>query len=76
MSKNKSKTQAPKKKKKELTPRDIMKLEIAKELGIYERVERDGWAGLSAQEAGLVGGIMSHRLRKTQNYQKPSAKQG
>lgn len=52
------------KKKKPLTPRDLMKLEIANELGLLEKVQTVGWAGLSAKEAGVIGGVMSHRLRK------------
>ncbi|NLW16797.1 MAG: small, acid-soluble spore protein, alpha/beta type [Firmicutes bacterium] len=41
-----------------------MKLEIAAELGLLDKVEELGWAGLPAQEAGLIGGVMSQRLRK------------
>lgn len=58
-------TRAPREKKpKPLTPRDLMKLEIADELGFLAKVQTVGWAGLSAMEAGAVGGIMSHRLRR------------
>lgn len=52
------------KKKKELTPKDLLKIEIAKELGIWEQVERDGWESLSNEACGRVGGIMSKRLRE------------
>lgn len=55
--------QAKKKKPKELTERDLLKIEIAKELGIWEQVERDGWESLSNEACGRVGGIMSKRLR-------------
>lgn len=40
-----------------------MKIEVAKELGIWEQVERDGWESLSNAACGRVGGIMSKRLR-------------
>lgn len=40
-----------------------MKLEIAAELGLLAKVEQVGWAGLTAQEAGVIGGVMSQRLR-------------
>ncbi|WP_054944035.1 small, acid-soluble spore protein, alpha/beta type [Paenibacillus ihuae] len=29
-----------------------LKTELAKELGFYETVERDGWGGIRAQDAG------------------------
>lgn len=52
------------KKKKELTPKDLLKIEIAKELGIWEQVEKEGWESLSNEACGRVGGIMSKRLRE------------
>ena len=45
-----------KKKKKEPTPNDIMKMEIAEELGLTEKVEKLGWGGLTAKETGRIGG--------------------
>lgn len=52
------------KKKKELTPKELLKMEIAKELGIWEQVEKHGWESLSNEACGRVGGIMSKRLRE------------
>lgn len=52
------------KKKKALTPDEKMKYEIAEELGLLERVERDGWKSLSAKETGRIGGIMNQRKRR------------
>lgn len=34
------------------TMSEQMKVELAKELGFYETVEREGWAGIRAQDAG------------------------
>ena len=55
-------------KKRELTEaekRDMqMKLEIAEELGLSEKVARLGWRGLSSRESGRIGGIMGQRKRK------------
>lgn len=42
---------------------DDMKMEIAKELGLWEKVEAQGWPGLSAAESGRIGGILSRRQR-------------
>lgn len=52
------------KKKKELTPNDIMKLGIAKEIGLMDKVEELGWGGLTAKETGRIGGIMTSKKKK------------
>jgi len=43
-----------------------MKMEIAKELGIWEQVKKEGWDSLSNMICGKVGGIMSKRIREEQ----------
>jgi hypothetical protein len=52
------------KKKKELTQNDILKLEIAKEIGLMERLEKLGWGGLTAKETGRIGGLMTAKKKK------------
>lgn len=52
------------KKEKPPTKFDLFKLEIAEEIGLLERINTVGWAGLSAQEAGYLGGMLSKRLRE------------
>lgn len=42
----------------------MMKMEIARELGLYEQIEKNGWESLSNAACGRVGGIMSRRLRE------------
>ena len=53
--------------KKELTEaekRDLqMKMEIAEELGLLEKVEQFGWKGLTSRESGRIGGIMGKRKK-------------
>lgn len=53
--------------KKELTEaekKDLrMKMEIAEELGLLEKVEQMGWKGLTSRESGRIGGIMGKRKR-------------
>ena len=51
------------KKKKELTERDILKYEIAEELGLMDKVSQVGWGGLTAKETGKIGGIMTSRAK-------------
>lgn len=51
------------KKKKIETEDDILKYEIAEELGLLDKIEEVGWAGLTAKESGRIGGIMTSRKR-------------
>lgn len=46
-----------------MTPEEKMKYEIAEELGLLERVKKDGWKSLSAKETGRIGGLMTKRKR-------------
>ena len=58
------KSAAKSKKSKILTDNDIMKYEIASELGLIDKVSELGWAGLTAKEAGRIGGILTSRKKK------------
>lgn len=53
-----------KKKDKELTDSEIMKYEIAEELGLLDKVHHGGWKSLTAKESGRIGGIMTKRSRE------------
>ena len=46
--------------------REEMKYEIAKELGISDKIDEFGWGGLTAEETGRIGGIMT-RVKKQRN---------
>lgn len=63
MSKAIKKTGERTKKPKPLTENDLMKLEIAQELGVMDKVESGGWKSLTARESGRIGGIMASRKR-------------
>lgn len=43
---------------------DILKYEIAEELGLLDKVREGGWKSLSAKESGRIGGIMARRRKK------------
>ena len=49
------------KKDKPLTDNDIMKYEIASELGLIDKVSE---RGLTAKEAGKIGGMLTARKKK------------
>lgn len=46
------------------TSAEIMKWEIAKELGLYDKVLENGWRSLTAKESGRIGGILASRQKK------------
>ncbi|MDR2903406.1 MAG: alpha/beta-type small acid-soluble spore protein [Clostridiales bacterium] len=54
----------PKKNPKPLTENDIMKYEIAGELGLLDKVNETGWKSLTARESGRIGGLMTKRKRE------------
>lgn len=43
--------------------REKLKYEIAEELGLKEKVEALGWSGLTAEETGRIGGVMTKRKK-------------
>ena len=42
-----------------------LKLEIAEELGLMDKVEKGGWKSLTAKESGRIGGLMT-KFKKSQ----------
>lgn len=50
--------------KKPKKPVDPLKLEIAQELGLMDKIEETGWKSLTAKESGRIGGLMKSRKRK------------
>ncbi len=48
-----------------LKKNEKLKLEIAKELGLLDKVLRDGWKSLSAKETGRIGGMLSKRRKSS-----------
>lgn len=47
-----------------LTPEESLKLEIAEELGLLDRVLDGGWKSLSARETGRIGGLVSKKKKE------------
>ncbi len=57
------------KKVKVPTENDVLKYEIAEELGLMDKVNTTGWKSLTAKESGKIGGIMTKRKREKENKQ-------
>lgn len=47
-----------------LTPEEQLKYEIAKEIGVFDEVLKNGWKSLSAKDTGKIGGLMTKRKRE------------
>ena len=60
----KSKIRSNKELTKEELLREKIKYEIADELGLKDKVDEFGWGGLTSEETGRIGGIMTKRKRQ------------
>ena len=50
----------------EIKPEEKRKYEIAKELGLLDKVLSEGWQSLSTKETGKIGGMLSSQAKKKQ----------
>lgn len=53
--------------KGELPGEQKLKYEIAKELGVLDKVLEKGWKSLTAKETGRIGGLMTRRKKSQKN---------
>ena len=60
----------------QLEESDRMKYEIAEELGLLEKVKREGWKSLSAKETGRIGGLMTRKKREMKRDDKDTDRGG
>lgn len=42
---------------------EMLKMEIATELGLFEKVKEFGWKSLTAKETGRIGGLITKRKK-------------
>ena len=54
----------------DLTSDEKVKYEIAEELGLLDRVMKDGWKSLTSKETGKIGGLITKKKRQTGNNEK------
>ena len=47
----------------ELSTDEMLKYEIAQEMGLLDRVLNNGWKSLSAKETGRIGGLITRKKR-------------
>ena len=49
---------------KNLTPEEMLKYEIATELGLSDKVLKAGWKSLTSKESGRIGGLVTKKKRE------------
>ncbi|MGL4363366.1 MAG: small, acid-soluble spore protein, alpha/beta type [Cellulosilyticaceae bacterium] len=47
-----------------LSPDQQLKLEIAEELGLLDKIQEGGWKNLTPKETGRIGGMMTKKKRE------------
>lgn len=47
-----------------LKPEELLKYEIAQELGLFDKIQSQGWGSLSAKETGKIGGLITKKKRE------------
>ena len=48
----------------ELTQEEKMKYEVAEELGLLDKVLKEGWRSLTSKETGKIGGLVTKKRRE------------
>lgn len=48
----------------ELTAEEKMKYEVAEELGLLDKVLKEGWRSLTSKETGKIGGLVTKKRRE------------
>ena len=53
-----------------MKPEDVLKFEIATELGLADKVISGGWRSLTAKESGRIGGLITKKKKELKKGQK------
>lgn len=60
----------------ELTEEELLKYEVAEELGLLDRVLNQGWKSLSSKETGRIGGMVNRKKREKKKKSDTKRSQG
>lgn len=47
-----------------------IKYEVAAELGLFEKIKKEGWKSLTAKETGRIGGLITKKKKLMQSEKK------
>lgn len=50
-----------------IKPEEMLKFEIATELGLADKVISGGWRSLTAKESGRIGGLITKKRKEQKN---------
>ena len=53
-----------------IKPEEMLKFEIATELGLADKVISGGWRSLTAKESGRIGGLITKKKKELKKEQK------
>ena len=53
-----------------IKPEEMLKFEIATELGLADKVISGGWRSLTAKESGRIGGLITKKKKELKKGQK------
>lgn len=54
----------------EMNESERLKYETAMELGLLDKLKKNGWKSLSASETGRLGGIMNRKMKQQRKKDK------
>ena len=54
----------------EMNESERLKYETAMELGLLDKLKKEGWKSLSASETGRLGGIMNRKMKQQRKNDK------
>lgn len=54
----------------EMNESERLKYETAMELGLLDKLKKEGWKSLSASETGRLGGIMNRKMKQQRKKDK------
>ena len=54
-----------------MKPEDVLKFEIATELGLADKVISGGWRSLTAKESGRIGGLITKKKKELKKETSP-----
>ena len=47
-----------------MTPEELLKYEIADEIGLGDKILKGGWKSLTSKESGRIGGLITRKKRE------------
>ena len=59
-----------------MTPEELLKYEIADEIGLGDKILKGGWKSLTSKESGRIGGLITRKKREMKRDDKDTDRGG